>query len=191
MLGRTSSEVFCDVVVLHFNVALHLSMFFIHIFLFDVIPHPSRELSPGFYTDLILSAQPIAEWFTALSFVQPFRYLLAASATALSGPFLPTGIFYLTLLHWHFTDILTCIYQGFPGSRQFFLEVCRAAYWSSKHRPGPPVCLIHSNSNPKSSCSKRFSFKFYHILAWLACGESSIYLLLTRFELSSLVQSHM
>ena len=53
------------------------------------------------------------------------------------------GIFYLELL----PDIFgtTCFYQGFPGSRQLFLEICRASYWSSKHRPGPSVCLIHSN----------------------------------------------
>ena len=48
-----------------------------------------------------------------------------------------------------FTNILTCIYQGFPGSRQFFLGVCRTSYWSSKHRPSSSVCLIHSN--PQSS----------------------------------------
>ena len=101
------------------------------------------------------------------------------------------GIFYpqaFFTLH-SFTDILTCIYQGFPRSRQFFLEICRASYWSSKHRTGPSVCLIHSN--PQTSYSERFSFKFYHILAWIACGESLIYLPLTRFELFSLVQSHM
>ena len=116
---------------------------------------------------------------------QPFRYLLTASATVLSGHFLPTGVFYLTLLPNIFGT--TCFYQGFPGSRQLFLEICRASYWSSKHRPGPSVCLIHSN--PQSSYSERFSFKFYHILSWIACGESLIYLLLTRFELLSLVQS--
>ena len=27
----------------------------------------------------------------------------------------------------------------------YFFESCRASYWSSKHRPGPSVCLIHSN----------------------------------------------
>ena len=31
-------------------------------------PSPFRWLSPGFYTYFVLSAQPIAEWFTALSF---------------------------------------------------------------------------------------------------------------------------
>ena len=30
------------------------------------------------------------------------------------------------------------------GARSYFLESCRAPYWSSKHRPGPSVCLIHS-----------------------------------------------
>ena len=83
------------------------------------------------------------------------------------GVFYPQAFFTLR----SFTDIFdsTCVYQGFPGSRQFFLEVCRASYWSSKHRPGASVCLIHSN--PQSSYSERFSFKFYHILAWSTCGK--------------------
>ena len=57
---------------------------------------------------------------------RPFHYLLTASAMVLSGHFLPTGVFYLTLL----PDIFgtTCFYQGLPGTQQFFLEVCRASY---------------------------------------------------------------
>ena len=47
-----------------------------------------------------------------------FRYLLTANATVLRGHFLPTGVFYLTLLQRHFSSI----YQGFPGSWQFFLK---------------------------------------------------------------------
>ena len=43
-----------------------------------------------------------------------------ASATVLSGHFLPTGVFYLTLLHQHFTYV----YQGIAGSRQLFFEFC-------------------------------------------------------------------
>ena len=99
------------------------------------------------------------------------------------------GILYLQAFFTlcSFTDILTCVYQHFPGSRQFFLEVCRASYWSSKRRPGACVCLIHSN--PQTSCSARFSFKFYYVLAWTTCGESLIYLLLSCFELFLLVQS--
>ena len=152
--------------------------------LFDVILHPSVDYHWVFTPILYFQPGPSQSDLQNFHF-QQFRYLLTPSATVLSGRFLPTGVFYLTLLHWHFT----CVYQGLPGSRQFFLEVCRASYWSSKHRPGPSVCLIHSN--PQSSYSERFSFKFYHILSWIACGESLIYLLLTRFELFSLVQSHM
>ena len=73
------------------------------------------------------------------------------------------GIFYPQTLFTlrSFPDIFdtTCFYQGFPGSRQFFLEVCRASCWSSKHRPGSSVCLIHSN--PQSSYSEEFVFKSY------------------------------
>ena len=59
------------------------------------------------------------------------------------GIFYPQAFFTLC----SFSNIFdsTCIYQGLPRSRQFFLEVCRALYWSSKHRPSPSVCLIHSN----------------------------------------------
>ena len=63
----------------------------------------------------------------------------------------------------------TCVYEGLSGSRQFFLEVCRASYWSSKLRSGPPACLNHSN--PQSSYSERFSFKFYNIPSWITCGK--------------------
>ena len=70
-----------------------------------------------------------------------------------------------------FTNIFdsTCAYQSLPGSRQFFPEVCRALYWSSKHRPGPSVCLIRSN--PQSSYSEESIFKFYQILSWITCGK--------------------
>ena len=84
-----------------------------------------------------------------------------------AGVFYPQGFFTLR----SFTDIFysTCFYQGFPGSRQFLLEVYRTSYWSSKHRPGPSVYLIHSN--PQTLYSERFIFKFYHIFAWVTCGE--------------------
>ena len=68
--------------------------------------------------------------------------------------FLHTGVFCLMLL----PDIFGTIrfYQGFPGSRQLFLEICKATYWSSKHRSGPSVCLIHSN--PQSFINLKFVF---------------------------------
>ena len=163
---------------LHFVAVLHLLKFFVQIF-FRRHPLPFRELLPGFYTHFTLLAQPIAEWFIRDTFI--FNHSVISLPRALRpwvGIFYPQAFF---TLH-SFTDILTCIYQGFPRSRQFFLEICRASYWSSKHRTGPSVCLIHSN--PQTSYSERFSFKSYHTLAWIAYGESLIYLLLTRFELS-------
>ena len=64
-------------------------------------------------------------------FLIAFSFSSCASATVLSGHFLPTRVFYLTLLPDSFGT--TCFYQGLPGSRQVFLEVCRDSYWSSKH----------------------------------------------------------
>ena len=60
-----------------------------------------------------------------------FSFSSSTSATASSGHFLHIGVFYLTLL----PDIFgtTCFYQGFPGSQQLFLEICRASCWSSKN----------------------------------------------------------
>ena len=115
----------------------HLSMFFIlllylHLplssfcccsFTFSFRRHPSpfRGLSPGFL-HFIFYFQPSPLQIDSRHF--HFRqFHLAASATALSEHFLPSSVFYFTLL----PDILTCIYQGFPGSQQFFLEVCRAS----------------------------------------------------------------
>ena len=167
---------------LHFVFFLHLSFFFIHIFLFGIIPHLSMDYRRVFTPILYFWLSPPRSDSWHFHF-QPFHYLLAASHAVLSGPFLPIGIFTLP----SFTDVLTCVYQGFPGRQQFFLEVCRASYWSSKHRPGPSVCLIHSN--PQSSYSKWFSFKFYHILSWIACDETLIYLLITCFKLFLLVRS--
>ena len=159
-------------------------MFFILLLLFPFFFSTSSVTFPwtiaGIFTPhFILSVQPIAGWFATLSFF--YNSILPPALWPWVGILCLQAVFTLR----SFTDILTCVYQGFPGSRQFFLEVCRASYWSSKHRPGPCICLIHSN--PQTSYLERFSFKFCHILVWIACGESLIFLLLTRFELFSLV----
>ena len=177
-----------------FFVVLHLLMFFILLlfficqfssftFSFRHQPLPFRGLSPGFYTHFILSAQPIAEWFATLSFStislssyrERYGFEWAFFTHRRFLPYAPSRHF------WHIPDILAqpAFIKVSLGAGSYFFESCRASYWSSKHRPGPSVCLIHSN--PQSSYSERFSFKFYHILSWIACGESLIYLLLTRF----------
>ena len=75
-----------------------------------------RELSPGFYTHFILSAQLIAEWFATLSFNLSglFRHSLTASATVMSGRFLPTVVFYRALLLHLLARFVTQMRAGAP-----------------------------------------------------------------------------
>ena len=88
--------------VLHFVVVLHSH------FSFDVIPHPFVDYRQIFTP--ILYFQPSPSRSNRDTFIfRPFRYLLAASATVLSGHFLPTDVFYLRLLHQHFNLRLTML----------------------------------------------------------------------------------
>ena len=104
--------------VLHFVVVLHSH------FLFDVIPHRSMDYRRIFTPTLYYQPSPSQRDMRHFHFSTIPLYLLAASATALSGHFVATNGSYLMLLHRH----STCIYQGLLGSRQFFLEVYRASY---------------------------------------------------------------
>ena len=86
-----------------------------------------------------------------------------------------------------FTDI-TCVYQGLPGSWQFFLGVWRVSYWSSKHRPGPSFVwftVIHNLHIQNDSFLS--PTKHYHELIAV---KSLVYKLLTCFELFLLVQTY-
>ena len=76
----------------------------------------------------------------------PFLFHLPQALRFWVGSFYTQAFFTLC----SFTEILTNIYQGFPGTQQFFLDVCRALYWSWNHGTGLSVCLIHSN--PLSLC---------------------------------------
>ena len=106
LLGRTSEEIFVMlvVVVLHFIFDLHFicrfPSFTIHL-LFDIILHPSVDYRRVFTSMLYFQLSPSQSDLRHFHF-QPFYYLLTASATVLSGRFLPTGLFHLKLLHWHF-----------------------------------------------------------------------------------------
>ena len=88
LLGRTSGG-FCDV-DLHFVVVviLHLSMFFIHIFFLTsslTLPWTIARFLDPFCTFRPAHRRVIRN----TSIFRPFRYLLTASATVLSGHFLP------------------------------------------------------------------------------------------------------
>ena len=114
LLGRTSEEVFMMLLFfisflylhfifdLNFVVVLHLLFFFIHI-CFSTSSLTLAWTIAGFLYRFY-TFRPAHRRVIRHNFInQPFRYLLAASATALSGHFLPTGVFYLMLLRRHFT----------------------------------------------------------------------------------------
>ena len=103
-------------------------------FLFEIIPHPSVDYRQVFRPILYFQPSPSQSDLRHFHF-QPFCYLLTASATVLRGHFLPTGIFYLTLL----PNILAqpAFIKVSLGANSYFLEICRAWYLSSKHRLGP------------------------------------------------------
>ena len=142
MLGRTSGG-FC-VVDLQFVVVVvvHLSFSFICIFFLTsclTLPWTSARFLDPFFT-----FSPAHRKFIRDTFIfQPFRYLITASATVLSGYFLPIGVFYFTLL----PDILAqpAFIKVSLRTGSYFLESYRPSCWSSKCRPGLSVCLIHSN----------------------------------------------
>ena len=70
----------------------------------------------------------------------------------------------------------SCFFQSFSGSWQFNLKVSRASCWSSKHSPGPTICLNHSNPQ------KFYTGRFY---LGVMAGRLMKNLLLTGFKLFS------
>ena len=130
LLGRTCAG-FCDV-DLHFVVViLHFSMLFIHIFFLTsslTLPWTNTSFLGPFCTFSPAHCRVICDTFI----FQPFRYLLTASAMVLSGHFLPTGVFYLTLLPDIFgiPNILAqpAFIKVSLGAGSYFFESCRASY---------------------------------------------------------------
>ena len=83
---------------LHFVAVLHLSMYFIHIFFSTsslTLPWTIARFLQIFYTFSPAHRRVIRNTFIFNHSVN----LPAASATALTGHFLPTGVFYLMPLH--------------------------------------------------------------------------------------------
>ena len=101
-------------------------------FLFDIIPHPSVDYSPA-HCRVICSTfnfnHFVIFWPRALRFWVDISY--------------PQGVFTLC----SFPTILAqpAFIKVSLGVGSCFLEIGRASYWSSKHRPSPSVYLIHSN----------------------------------------------
>ena len=130
---------------------------------------PFCELSPGFYTHFILSAQLIAEWFATPSFwpfpahlsqfyCECYRFEWVFFTHRRFLPYTPSPHFCHNLL------LSRPLWE--PAVLPWSLQ---ASCWSSKHRPRPSICLIHSN--PQSWYSEEFVFKLYQILSWITCGK--------------------
>ena len=137
---------------------LHLLMFFNLLFFL--------HLFPGYF-NMSLALYP--------SFLRPWRPPLALSSTSTTFDCLFyfihcerygfewaffTQIFFTLCSFPRFFGTI-CFYQGSPGSRQLFFEVCRASLWSLKNRPGQCVCFIHSN--PHSFIHRKFVFMHINI----------------------------
>ena len=187
LLGRTSEKVFV-VVDLHF---LFTSLFhfwssfcccssFVDVLhshlLFDIIPHPSVDYHRVFTPILYFPPSPSQSDLRHFNF-QPFRL----SSYLLSGRFIPTGVFYLTLPSLTF---YLGLYRGLSGSRQLFPWGLQGFILIDPraHRPGPSVRLIQSNPQ---LYLERFIFKFYHILTWITCGKK--FSLYTPYSFRTLV----
>ena len=140
---------FLFILLLLVFIYLHLSMFFIllvHLIsrlLYHVTGTPpwllrpvmkvstSSELSPDYFWLPFLFHLPRVLWFWVVVFYpQPFFTL------------------HSFLTFWAHPNILAqpAFIKVSLGAGSCFLESCRAScWWSLKHRPGPSVCLIHSN----------------------------------------------
>ena len=167
----------------------------LHSLLFDVIPHPSvsyrQVFIPILYFQPSLSQSDSRHFHFNLS--ELFFHSFIASVLALSGDFLPTGVFYLMLfIHIFSHNLLLSRFPWepavLPWSLQGFMLILEVQTW--------PMWLFDSqqsdyliHSNPQSWYSKEFIFKAYQILPWITCSKNFSYLLLTRFELFLLVQS--
>ena len=123
---------------LHFIVVCHLSFFFIHIF-FSTSSLTLPWAITGFFTPhFILSAQFIAECFATLSF-STIPLPSCRERYGLEWAFLPTGVFYLTLLHRHFNLRLSRLLWEpafLPWSLQGFILILETQT--------RPICLFDS-----------------------------------------------
>ena len=127
------------------SILIVISLLYLHLLMFFILLL--------FFIHIFFSTSSLTFPWTIAGFLHPFHTFSPAHRRVIcdtfifnhSFIFLPqllrtwVGVFYPQVFFtWRsFTDILTCVYQAFPGSqsRQFFLEVCEASYWSSKQDP--------------------------------------------------------
>ena len=114
----------------------------------------------------------------------PFLFHLPRVLRFWVGIFYPKVFFTLHSFptFWHIPNILAqpAFIKVSLGTGSYCLESCRVSYWSSKHRPGPSVCLIHSN--PRSSIHLSFVFKHVNITKVLLVVKTLIRSAATLFS---------
>ena len=99
-------------------------------------PSPFRGLSPGFYTHFIISAQPIAEWFAALSF-STIPLSSCREHYGFEWAFFYTQAFF-TLCS--FIEILLAFVKVYLGAGSSSLK-CAGLHTDPENRP---ICLFDS-----------------------------------------------
>ena len=158
--GTCLGEPLGGFVILCIFIYFHLSMIFILLFYLHLISRllchvtgtPPWLLRP-------MKASTSSELYPDY-FWLPFLFHLPRVLRFWVGIFYPQAFFTLHsfMTFWHIPDILAqpAFIKVSLGAGSYFLESCRASYWSLKHRPGPSVCLIHSN--PQSFIHLKFVF---------------------------------
>ena len=94
--------------------------FYISRLLFLATGTSPQLLRPREGSTLVLSSTLAT--FSCFTFARLFRHSFTASATVLSGRFLPASVFYLTLLHRNFWHVfVTQMRAGTPHPGSFFV----------------------------------------------------------------------
>ena len=137
-------------ILLLFFMYLYLSMFFILLVLYlylisrllcHVTGTPPWLLKP---VKVSTSSELYPDYFRL-----PFLFHLPRALRFWVGIFYPQAFFTLRSFPTFLAHPNILAQPAFIkvslGAGSYFFESCRASYWSSKHRPGPSVCLIHSN----------------------------------------------
>ena len=175
---------FCDVAShLYFVVVLHLSFFFIHIFFStSSLTLPWTIARP---THFVLSAQPIAEWFATLSFFDHSVIFLPRALRFWVGIFYPQAFF--TLRSFPTFLAQPAFIKASLGAGSYSLKF--AGLHTDPRNTDPAhlfvwFTVIRNLHIQKNSFLN--SIKYYHELLVV---KGLVYMLLTRFEIFSLVQS--
>ena len=161
---------FCDVGChLHFVAVLHLLFFFIHIF---------------------FSTSSLTLLLTIVRFLHPFCIVSPAHRRVICDTFIFNhsviflrralrfwvGIFYpqafFTLRSFPTFLAQSAFIKASLGAGSYSLKFAGLQYWSSKHRPGPSVCLIHNN--PHSLIHLKFVFMHVNIAKVLVVVKTLI-----------------